>query len=241
MNGFQKSIVVINILGVVVSVSMFVATWFNQGFVIRQARQIALESARSYMKPVVEFLENPKVVSKLPAPVEEKLRNEIEEYRKSPDKWLLGIFEGTKDRAADFEFPEIRNPIARKALGFLTGKLGRAKEHFQKSFANLILDLRIFSGTNACAFLIGAWLCMVAKTRQARHWLGAWSAILIFSTILVSYAYLNQSWGWSILFNRYWGWSYPAFNIGFTAYLFLRLMPEIWSNAPASLTKSQES
>lgn len=232
MTGCTKALATINLLGALISVALFVATWFAQGFIVRQARQIAFETTRSRMEPVVKFLENPKVAGKLPASVEEKLRKEIADYRESPDKWLLEIAEGARDRAADFEFPEVRNPLARKGLDFLTNRIAQTRAHFRKSYASLILDLRIFSGTNACAFLIAAWLCFVARTRQMRYWLGAWSLILLVATMVAGYCYVGQSWRWNILFNDYQGWFYAAFHLGITIYLFLRILPMLEKSAP---------
>jgi hypothetical protein len=211
-----------NLLGAVVSLGLFVTTWFSEGIIIAKAREHALESTQTRLKPVIGFLENPKLTEKLPPPIEEKLRGELTDYQSDPEKWLLEIAEGSGERAADFEFPEVRNPLVKKWLAAITQRVSDAPDHFRRSFANLILDLRIFCGTNACAFSLAAWLLFVARTPQTRHWLGLWSMALLIATGTGMYFYINQDWVWSFLFNSYYRWSYPALNAFFAIYLFFR-------------------
>ena len=232
MTTFTKALAAINLLGAVVSIALFIATWFSQGLIVATAKDYALKSTRKHLEPIVKFLEAPKLTGKLPDSVDEKLRGELSDYRQDPERWLLQIADGTRDRAADFEFPEIRNPLARKGLDFLTKRISQAAEHFRKSYANLITDLRIFCGTNACAFLIAAWLCFVAKTKTLRHWLGAWSAALLLATLLMIYLYIGQSWGWNIVFNSYYGWSYASMHVLIAIYLFYKAEPWLQTTMP---------
>jgi hypothetical protein len=225
MTAFTKALALFSLLGALISFGLLVATWFAQGLIVSKAREYALESIRIRLEPVVELLENPKLAGKFPPSVEEKLREELAVYRSSPDKWLMKIAQGGGDRAAEFKFPEIKNPLARKGIGALTQRIAKAPEHFQKSYANLIFDLRVFFGTNVCALLLVTWLLFVARTAQMRHWLGAWSIILIISTVFWVYCYLNQSWTLSILFNDYFGWSYALLHAGTAVYLFYRIEP----------------
>lgn len=232
MTSFTKALAVINLLGAIVSISMFVATWFTQGMIVATAKKYALNSTQKHLEPVVKFLENPKLTGKLPDSVEARMLKELADYRDDPNKWLLEIADGTRDRAADFDFPEVKNPLARTGLAFLTDRVSQAAAHFKKSYVNLITDLRIFCGTNACAFLIAAWLCFVAKTKTMRHWLGAWSTALLLATILMNYFYVNQSWAWTIVFNRYYGWSYALMHALIAIYLFYKVEPGLRATMP---------
>jgi len=236
MTTSTKFLTAINLLGVVISLALLASTWFAQGIIVREARQFALNKTRTSLEPVIpkaeKLLGNPLVVKTLPPSVKEKLNLEISAYRESPDKWLLEIAEASSDRARDFEFPEVRNPLARTALDFMVKQMAQAREHFTNSLSNLIRDLRIFAITNGSAFLIAGWLCLVAKTKLMCYWLGAWSAVLFVATLLASYLYAGQSWIWSILANNYYGWSYAAALLLITIYLIIKILPELEARFP---------
>lgn len=222
MTGFTKALVAINLVGAVVSVGLFVATFFAQGFIVDTARRHALDATRSKLEPVVRFLEKPKLAIVLPSAAEKRLEKELEEYRRDADAWLLRVADGTKDRAAArLDFSEVRNPLARKALDSIDGKVSGAREHFRKSYANLIRDLRIFTGTNAAAFLVAAWLMWAARTRPTRYWLETWSMVLLVVTLAGVWLYVSQDWWRSVLFNDYAGWGYLIVQLGMAVYLLL--------------------
>ncbi|RYD36148.1 MAG: hypothetical protein EOP85_18475 [Verrucomicrobiaceae bacterium] len=168
----------------------------------------------------------------LPPKVKQKLDDELIAYEASPETWLLETAEGNRKRAAAFEFPEVRNPLARKALDSINRKVSGAREHFRRSYTNLIRDVRIFCGTNAVALLAAAWLLRVARTKTMRHWLGAWSVMLMVATGAGVLLYVNQDWWSSFIFSDYYGWSYLAINLGVAVYLFLRAQPTLWATRP---------
>lgn len=231
MTTLTKSLAALNLLGGVVAISLLAATFFAQGIIVRQARQFALEKTRAYLEPVIpkaeKLLKNPLVAKALTASVEERLEREIADYRESPEKWLLEIAEGTRNRAGDFEFPEIKNPLARKALDFLTAQIAGARDHFKRSFANLITDLRIFATIHGVVFLMAAGLCLMARTSELRFWLCVWSCLLLVTTLMSASLYLGQSWLWTILTNRYQGWSYAGTHLLITGYFAVKILPEI--------------
>jgi hypothetical protein len=231
-----KSLAAINLLGAVISLVLLASTWFGQGIIVREARQFALHKTRTYLEAVIPKVEklvgNPLVAKTLPPSVKEKLNRELAEYRESPEEWLLEIAEGASDRARDFEFPEVWNPLARTALDFIVKQMAQAREHFKKSLSNLIRDLRIFAITNSSAFLIAGWLSLVARTRQMRCWLGAWSVALFVATLLASFIYVGQSWLWNILTNSYYGWTYAATHLVITFCLIIKILPTPEAEVP---------
>lgn len=234
MTTATKILAALNLLGAVVSISLLVTTFFAEGFIVRRARQFALDKTRTYLESAIptteKLLGNPQVAGKLPASVKEKLTTEISTYRKSPEQWLLEIAEGTGDRAGDFEFPEIKNPLARLAMDSLTRRIAGAPDHFKRSLANLILDLRIFATTHLVVFGVAAGLCLVARTPKWRFWLGIWSCLLLVTTVMCAAMYLDQSqfqWLWKILTNRYEGWAYAGTHLAITAYLAFKILPKI--------------
>lgn len=228
-----KALAIFSLLGAFVSAGLFVSTWFAQGIIIEKAQDHALESIRPRLEPVVKFLENPKLLGKLPPSVEEKLHRELADYQSAPKKWLLKIAEKSGERAADFEFPEIKNPLVRKGVDVLKKSISGLSRHFRESYSNLILDLRIFCGTNALALSLATCLLFVARTAQMRFWLGAWAVVLIFSTAFWAYSYLHQNWTWNILFNDYFGWSYATLHLFTAGYLFCKMEPFLQVCSPA--------
>ena len=232
MTTLTKILAALNLLGAVISIALLAATFFAQGFIIREARQFALGKTRAYLEPAIpkaeKILGNPLVMKALPKSVEEKIESEIADYRESPEKWLLELAEGTRNRAGKFDFPEIKNPLARKALDSLTQRVAGARDYFKSSFANLILDLRIFATIHLVVFLVAAGLCFLARTPRLRFWLCVWSSLLLVTTLLSASLYLGQSWLWVILTNRYQGWAYGSTHLLITGYFVCRFLPEIW-------------
>lgn len=237
MTTTAKALATLNLLGAVISLALLATTFFSKAVIVREARQFALNKTQAYMDPAISKAEklyaNPLVEKSLSPLMKLKLKREIASYRESPEKWLLEIAEGTRDRARNLDFPEVRNPLARTALDYISKRVAQARGHFENSFSNLILDLRIFAITNSCAFLSAACLCLMARTKQARYWLCAWSAGLFVATLMAACFYSGQSWIWSILTNSYLGWSYVSFHCGITLYLFYKILPTLAKHAPA--------
>lgn len=232
MTTATKILAALNLLGALISIALLAATFFAQGLIIREAREFALDKTRAYLEPAIpkaeKILGNPLVAKTLPKSVREKVEGEIAEYRESPERWLLELAEGTRNRAGEFDFPEIKNPLARKAMDSLARRVAGAREHFKSSFANLIVDLRIFATIHLLVFGSAAGLCFLARTPQLRFWLGVWSCVLLLTTVTAAGVYLGQNWLWVILANRYQGWAYGGTHLAITAYFAYWTLPELW-------------
>lgn len=219
----------LNLLGALVSIALLASTWFARGIIVGHARSIALEKTESFMEPVIPAVEKlmnqPLVSRKLPETVRAKLTREIETYRNSPEEWLLAKATAGREQAAEFDFPEVTNPIARKSIDFLTKRLAGAPAHFTRSLDGLITDLRVFSLTNLIVFTIAAVLCFAARTAHWRFWLSAWSAVMLLATVISISLYADQGWVWNILTNHYQGWAYAATHGIITLYLAMKFLP----------------
>jgi hypothetical protein len=231
VSALAKTLTALNGLGAIASLALLVFTWNAESIIVEKATQVALEKSRSYLEPVIprmeQLLDQPMVSRALPPAVRVKLESEISAYRASPHAWLTALASASHDRAAEFQFPEVKNPVARASLDFLVARLSGARAHFENSFANLIRDLRIFAFTNLVAFLVAASLCFLAKTPRWRFWLTVWSGLLLASTLLSMFLYQEQSWVWNILMNRYDGWWYLGSHLLITLYLASKILPEI--------------
>jgi hypothetical protein len=231
MNGLTKFLAALNLLGALVSVFLFSSTFFAQGIITHQIQKIALEKTRSRVEPIIPIAEkllgNPIANKIIPEKTKERIAQEIADYQSSPDEWLIKLVKDNHERAIDFDFPEIKNPIARKSLDVLKEKVAGARDHFKASTANLVKDLRIFSGVNACSFLIAAVLCLFSRNPKTRTLLSCWSVILMIATIFSMSCYLEQNWIWNFMQNRYLGWEYLISHLVVTGYLILRFLPEL--------------
>jgi len=233
----RQILIAIHLAGAALSVALVVSTFLAKGIITSRAQDFALEKTRVVSDPFAAQVENTlnhRVIGKLiPDSARERLATEVATYRTSPDAWLLRLSEGGADRARDFEFPDIENVLARKAVDALAKGVSGIKDHLDESYRGLIFDLRLFASTNVVAFVVAAWLSWIASTPRSRHWLLAYSSLMFFVFAASITAYLDQNWTWSLLTGSYMGWGYPA-TLGLTTfYGILRISPDLAQTEPA--------
>ena len=138
--------------------ALFVSTFIAKGIITSKAQQFALEKSRVASDPLAtklqETLDHPVIGKLIRDTASERLATDLASYRSSPDAWLLSLAEGGADRAKAFDFPEIENVIARKAVDVLANSVSGIKDHLHESYRGLIFDLRLFASTNVVAFLV---------------------------------------------------------------------------------------
>ncbi len=232
MTNFQKFLVLLNGIGACLAALMLVTTFFGKSLLISQAQRVAMQKASTSLEKAFsmteELLAKPMVAIAVPEKTKETIEQEITAYRTNPAEWIREIGRKGAARAKDFEFPEVKNPIARKAINALTEKVASARTHFEDSFQNLILDLRIFCGVNLVSFLLAGWMCRWARTPQAKFWLTFLSLILLTATVISISFYVDQNWAWRILQNRYQGWGYLGTLLAVFSLIGVYCLPEIW-------------
>ena len=145
-----------------------------------------------------------------------------------------GGTKGGAGRAKAFDFPEIESPLARKAVGLLTKGVSNLKEHVEKSYRDLIADIRLFAATNIVAFALAAWLAWIARTPRSRHWLLAFSGMMLVVFALSISAYFDRNWTWMILTGSYMGWGYPVFLGILTFCSIARISPDLVQTDPGN-------
>lgn len=211
---FRKILITLHLAGAALSIALLVSTFVAKGFITSKARQVAVDKSRILSDPLAakleETLDRPVLGKAIPAPVRKRLEGEMAAYRTSPDAWLLRLAEGGADRAKDFEFPEIENPLARKAVDAIAKGVSGLKGHLEESYRDLIGDIRLFAATNIIAFLMAASVAFLSRTPPFRHWYIAYSLVLLIATALSISIYIDQNWAWNLILNRYMGWSYPT-------------------------------
>lgn len=233
---YRKTLITLHLLGVALSIGLIISTFLAKGIITSKAKDIAMEKTRVASDPVAtklqETLERQAFGKLIPDTVRERLTAELTSYRSSPDAWLRQLAEGGADRAKAFDFPEVKNVIARKAVDALAKSVSGLKDHLSESYRKLIFDLRLFASTNIFAFATAAWLTWIARTPRSRHWLLAFSGLMLVVFVTSITAYLDQNWAWSILTGSYMGWSYPV-SLGLaTAYGIVRISPDLAQDTP---------
>ena len=234
----MRLLIGLHLAGAILSLALLVSTFLAKGLITNKAREFAVEKTRPLADPFAaklqDTLEGKLTGSLIRGKVRERLEAELSSYQASPDNWLIGLADEGSERARDFDFPEIEHPLARKALDALGGQVGKLKGSVQGSYQDLILDLRIFAGTNLAAFLFAAWLCTRKTAPVIRFWLLAFSVILLLAAVCSIFVYLDQNWTWTILTRSYFGWAYPSLLGGIAFYLLINVAPDLLLSAPKS-------
>ena len=232
----RKILIALHLAGAALSITLLVSTFVAKGIITSKARQVAVDKSRSLADPlaakVQETLDRPMIGKLIRGEVRERLESELADYRTAPEDWLIQLAEGGAGRAKAFEFPEIESPLARKAVDLLTKGVSDLKEHMEESYRDLIGDIRLFAATNIVAFGIAAWLSWIARTPRSRHWLLAFSGLMLVVFAVSISAYLDRNWTWAILTGNYMGWAYPG-SLGFlTLYFVAKISPSLAQSAP---------
>ena len=233
---FRNLLLILHLAGAALSIALLVSTFAAKGIITSKARSIAVEKSRVASDPLAakleETLDRPVIGQAIRGQVRERLEAELASYRDSPDAWLLRLAEGGADRAKDFDFPEIENPLARKAVDVIAKGVSGLKGHLEQSYRDLIGDIRLFAATNIVAFGIAAWLTWIARTPRSRHWLLAYSGLMLVVFVISISSYLDQNWTWTILTGSYMGWAYPVILGIVTIYEILRITPDLRRSDP---------
>ena len=210
----RNLLIAFHVIGAALSIALLVSTYSAKSIITNKAKEMAVEKSRDIADPIADKLRdtlNRPVIGKLiRGGVRERLEAELHAYEASAEDWLKRLAMGGINRAKDFDFPEVQQPIARKALDALKGKVSEVKTRLDASYQGLLADLRLFAITNLVAFLLAAVLCWLARTPHSRRWLVAYSVIMLGTTIVSIAFYVGQNWFWNFLRNDYLGWQYPA-------------------------------
>ena len=231
-----KTLAVFHLAGALLSLALLVSTFLAKGIIATQALEFAVTKTRHLADPFArtlqETLDGKLTGTFIRGKVRERLEAELSSYLVSPDAWLIGLIEEGNERARDFDFPEIEQPLARKALDSVGSQVAKLKGRAEGSYRDLILDLRIFAGTNLATFFFAAWLCTRKTDPMLRFRLLAFSCILLVAAAFSILVYLDQNWTLTILTRSYFGWGYPILLGGVALYLFVKVTPSLHHQEP---------
>lgn len=215
-------LIFLHLAGAGLSLALLLSTWHAKPIIANKARAIAVEKCRGYSDPIADKLQETldrQVIGKLiRGNVRARLEEELGEYRASPGDWLSKLVMGGVEYAKRFDFPEVDNPLARKALDTIKAEVSGLKARVQDTYDKLIADVRLFASTNLVVFLLAMTMAIMARTPRAKAALLALSAVLLVVAIISIGCYLGRDWGWALLNRDFMGWKY-ALVIGIATLL----------------------
>ena len=204
----RKTAIALNILVVLVSSFLFGYTFFAKQHVTEHARSFVTEKTLDYSRPAIEGIEtvlDSPIASKLiSAEKKQVIETEVATYRSSPSDYVVSLTGLGDRRPAQFE----------------SGRIGELKQkirdYYETTLRELIIDLRIFTGSNIAAGLFGLILLSSSRIGSSRE-VQVFSLVVFASVVISSYAYIDGMSFFTILFKWHMGWTYPV-GIGTTAF-----------------------
>ena len=204
----RKTTIALNILVVLVSSFLFGYTFFAKQQVTEHARAFVTKKTLDYSRPAIEAIEkvlDSPIASKLiSAEKKQVVETEVARYRSSPSEYIVSLIGLGDRRPAQVE----------------SGRIGELKQkirdYYETTLRELMVDLRIFTGSNIAAGLFGLILLCSSRTGRLRE-VQVFSLVVFASVVISSYAYIDGMSFFRILFKWHMGWTYPV-GIGTTAF-----------------------
>lgn len=146
------------------------------------------------------------------------IETEIASFRTNPKDYILNVTATPPVPTPEDSTPTLRSTADRALAAMkkktlpLSDKIAAIKEHIHSHYQNtlqaLLLDLRIFSGTNVLAAGLACFLAHRSQNRPSRP-LVLITLFLTAALVLSIWSYLDSLSFLSILLNSYLGWYYP--------------------------------
>jgi len=198
----------------VLFLAFFTYTFLARSHLESIARNFVTEKTLQQSGPIIDTVERAldvPLVAKLVSNDEIKLvRAEIETYRNDPTSYV-----------SDLTGKRTRNP--QENLGAIVQKAADAKDairtFYNDTLTALILDLRIFSGTNTFAACVAMFL-VIKSPVSIRKPLVLFSFALFVAVVFCSYFYIDNLSFFRILTSAHIGWWYPLLVIVVAAWLY---------------------
>lgn len=204
----------LNALSAALFLAFFTYTFAARSHLESVARDFVTEKTLQHSRPIIDTVEKAldvPLVAKLVSNDDIKLvRTEIDAYRKDPATYV-----------SDLTGKQIRKPQGK--LGAIAQKAADAKDRirqfYNKTLTALIVDLRIFSGTNIVAACVALFLVFKSPA-SVRKPLVVFSLLLFVAVVFCSYLYIDDLSFFRILTSSHMGWWYPVFVIGVAVWLY---------------------
>ncbi len=212
----RKTSITLNIVVVCVSVFMFAGTFFAKQHLTNHARGFVAERTLAYSRPAVEWVEkglgSPLAGKLIPPEKKQVIEAELAKYHRDPAAYVAAATnheEGGSDAAEAGKVEQFKQKI---------------RNYYRSTLEELVIDLRIFTGSNVVAGLIALVLLLSGHFRGVRQ-VEVFSLFIFASVAVSSWMYLDGLSFFRMLFKWHLGWSYPA-GVALTAvYLYRRYAP----------------
>jgi hypothetical protein len=197
----------------------FIASWTTPHFISQTAREVIRYRVAQEMNERVEALGAEFLVEKAKILMKEKA-DEIDRLKLLLKAKIPELVAMVANQMADPDCPCRKwspEPLRNVLLAMLADATqmqdrltGLIKTKFLEVEAQLTREFRIFTGTNALAFLLMTVTALVRR-RAGLHFLPV-GLVLLLATLVTSYFYLfNQDWLHTIVFGDYVGLAYATY------------------------------
>lgn len=220
--------------GVVCFGLLFAATFLNPKLIADSAKSFVIEETKDryaeYRAQLVQNQTADKVLGFLKQRYEAKLQDLPQTVKRT--EMLVGAlidsFCQTQQCEGIWADPEARRQFFAAHEAGEKGRFSQAlitiegflKNKTQQVLANLIGDVRIFSGTNLAIYMFLCLLVGFVSAKRLRP-LMLPAFLLVGSSLLAAALYLfEQNWFFTILYSHYWGYGY----LGLVGVIFLSLL-----------------
>lgn len=208
-----------SILVICVFTIMFSMTFFARDMIEDKARDFVAKKTTHYTEKAIttaeKILDSPLTKKLLTQKQHTAFSEEINSYRADPINYVKRLC--ARDKPEPSPKKGTISKISQKILGWKE----KIRKHYNDTLAALVLDLRIFSGSNILAGILGLLLALKSGGKNAPYLLVS-SALLILSLGLGIFYYADSMSFFTILFKNYFGWGYPITLLSTFAYLYLR-------------------
>lgn len=209
----RKTSITLNIVVVCVSVFMFGYTFFAKQHLTNYARAFVSERTLAYSRPTVEWvekgLESPLATKLISSEKKRAIEAELARYHRDPAEYIASVTsleDGGSDSAEAGKLEQFKQKI---------------RDYYQSTLEELVIDLRIFTGSNVVAGIVALVLLLGRPLRGVRQ-VEVFSMFIFASVAISSWMYLDGLSFFRILFKWHLGWSYPAGVVTTAVYLHQR-------------------
>ena len=213
----RKTSITVNIVVVCVSIFMFAYTFFAKQHLTNHARAFVSERTLAYSRPTVEWLEkglgSPLASKLISSEKKQVIQAELAKYHRDPAEYIASVTtheDGGSDSAEAGKLEQFKQKI---------------RNYYQSTLEELVIDLRIFTGSNVVAGLVALVLLLGSPLRGVRQ-VEVFSIFIFAGVAISSWMYLDGLSFFRILFKWHLGWSYPAGIVTTAVYLYLRFGPD---------------
>lgn len=208
----KKLLAITQLAGAILFLAMFLTTIFGLDHIKELSRDFLNTKLEDSSAKSVVFAEQA-LASELSKKylTQEQIKTfnaEIELYYENPKDYIESLTTDTKEIAkANLEQSDLLNPKLKSLAEKVFSWKVKIKEHFNKMFMKIIIDLRIFSLSNVAGFALSYWLLRHGMGKDKRFIAG--SVILTASVLFQAMMYVDQNWFFTILFNSFMGLGHP--------------------------------